>query len=142
MQNNCITITYLSKVSFASLNGADKEVDNINPIKKVTLHNGEELPYVSSQALRRALRDGLQGLGWQMSPVAESSEKKGAAKTGLNPAQYIDDDLFGFMDADKKETLTRTSPVRVDALLALTSYKGDLDFGTNYMAKAIGGNPN
>ncbi|MFN0203184.1 MAG: type I-B CRISPR-associated protein Cas7/Cst2/DevR, partial [Bacteroidia bacterium] len=79
---------------------------------------------------------------WQMSPVAESSEKKGAAKTGLNPTQYIDDDLFGFMDADKKETLTRTSPVRVDALLALTSYKGDLDFGTNYMAKAIGGNPN
>ena len=33
MKTNSITITYLSKVSFASLNGSDKEVDNINPIK-------------------------------------------------------------------------------------------------------------
>ena len=54
MKKNSITITYLSKVSFASLNGADKDVDNINPIKKITVENGTELPYVSSQALRRA----------------------------------------------------------------------------------------
>lgn len=141
MKNNSITITYLSKVSFASLNGADKEVDNINPIKKVTLHNGEELPYVSSQALRRALRDGLASFGWNVSPVGEASEKKGAAKTAADGVSYIDDDLFGFMDA-QKETITRTSPVRVDALLALSSYKGDLDFGTNFMAKTVGGTPN
>jgi CRISPR-associated protein Cst2 len=48
MKTNSITITYLSKVSFASLNGGDKDVDNINPIKKITLSNGEELPYMSS----------------------------------------------------------------------------------------------
>jgi CRISPR-associated protein Cst2 len=63
MKINSLTLTYLSKVSFASLNGGDKEVDNINPIKKITLANGEELPYVSSQALRRALRDSGNGLG-------------------------------------------------------------------------------
>lgn len=149
MQTNSITITYLTQVSFASLNGADKEVDNVNPIKKITLNDGSELPYVSSQAIRRAIRDQLGELGWELSPVSMPSEKKGAAKTALRPEVYIDDDLFGFMDAskgdkdgDKGTANTRTSPVRVDALLALTKYQGDLDFGTNYMSKSIGGDPN
>lgn len=148
MNKNSITITYLSKVSFASLNGADKEVDNINPIKKVTLSTGEELPYVSSQALRRALRDRLAEMGWELSPVSEASVKKGAPKTSLSPASYIDDDLFGYMDASKGDnetkgkSTTRTSPIRVESLLALSTYKGDLDFATNYMGKAAGADPN
>ena len=149
MKTNSLTITYLSKVSFASLNGGDKEVDNIVTIKKVTLDNGDQLPYLSSQAVRRALRDKLEELGWTVSPVATASEDKGAAKTQLDPVQYIDDDLFGFMDAAKgkesgqKGTATvRTSPVRVESLLALTKFHEDLDFGTNYMAKKVGGQPN
>ncbi|AQG80466.1 type I-B CRISPR-associated protein Cas7/Cst2/DevR [Spirosoma montaniterrae] len=149
MKTNSLTITYLSKVSFASLNGGDKEVDNIVTIKKVTLDNGDQLPYLSSQAVRRALRDKLEELGWAVSPVAKASEDKGAAKTSLDPAQYIDDDLFGFMDAakgkdaEKGKATVRTSPVRVEALLALTKYQEDLDFGTNYMAKKVeGGQPN
>ena len=144
MKTNSITITYLSKVSFASLNGADKEVDNINPIKKITLSNGEELPYVSSQALRRALRNGLESMGFSLSPIQEASAKKGAPKTTIKPVEYIDDDLFGYMDASpsKEEkgrgtSTTRTSPIRVEALLALTEYKGDLDYATNFMGKGV-----
>jgi CRISPR-associated protein Cst2 len=148
MTTNSITITYLTKVSFASLNGSDKEVDNINPIKKITLADGSELPYVSSQALRRAIRDRLGEMGNALSPVSEASVKKGAPKTALRPVEFIDDDLFGFMDAskgegdDKGKSTTRTSPIRVDALLALTQYQGDLDFATNYMGKNAGAQPN
>ncbi len=148
MNTNSITITYLSKVSFASLNGSDKEVDNINPIKKVTLHNGEELPYVSSQAIRRALRDKIEELGGSTSPVGVSSTDKGAPKTALNPIKYIDDDLFGYMDAAKGEdgaagtSNVRTSPIRVESLLALVTYKGDLDYATNFMGRKIGLNAN
>jgi len=148
MKPNSITITYFSKVSLASLNGSDKEVDNINPIKKVTLQNGEELPYVSSQAIRRALRDKIEELGHTISPVGESSTAKGAPKTALNPITYIDDDLFGYMDARAGEdggagtSKVRTSPVRVESLLALATYKGDLDYATNFMGKKIGLNPN
>lgn len=148
MKPNSITITYLSKVSLASLNGSDKEVDNINPIKKVTLQNGEELPYVSSQAIRRALRDKIEELGYTISPVGESSTSKGAPKTALNPIKYIDDDLFGYMDAKAGEdggagtSNVRTSPIRVESLLALATYKGDLDYATNFMGKKIGLNPN
>ncbi|MGE0589259.1 MAG: type I-B CRISPR-associated protein Cas7/Cst2/DevR [Cyclobacteriaceae bacterium] len=148
METNSITITYLSKVSFASLNGSDKEVDNINPIKKVTLQNGEELPYVSSQAIRRALRNKLEELGQPVSPVGVSSTDKGAPKTEMNPAKYIDDDLFGYMDAVKAKddeagfSNVRTSPIRVESLLALVTYKGDLDYATNFTGKKIGLNAN
>lgn len=141
LKPNSITITYLSKVSFASLNGADKDVDNINPIKKITLNNGQELPYVSSQAIRRALRDKLEELGWELSEISEASAKKGAPKTMCNPRDYIDDDLFGYMNAEKGEegakgsSTIRTSPIRVEALLSLDKYQGDLDFGTNFMGK-------
>ena len=143
MKTNSITITYLSKVSFASLNGSDKEVDNINPIKKVTLQSGEELPYLSSQAVRRALRDKLEELGNHISPVGSSSTDKGAPKTEMNPIKYLDDDLFGYMDASKGKdgapgtSDIRTSPVRVESLLALATYKGDLDYATNFMGKKI-----
>ena len=54
----CLSITYLTPVSFASLNGSDKEADNVSSIKKLT-RNGREYPYVSAQAVRRALRDQL-----------------------------------------------------------------------------------
>lgn len=143
MKTNSLTITYLSKVSFASLNGSDKEVDNINPLKKITMKNGEELPYVSSQAVRRALRDKLEELGSDISPVGKSSTDKGAPKTEMNPIKYIDDDLFGYMDASKGKdgakgtSDIRTSPIRVESLLALATYKGDLDYATNFMGKKI-----
>ena len=136
---NSITITYLSKVSFASLNGADKDVDNINPIKKITLANGRQLPYMSAQALRRALRDRLEEMGEEISVVSKG-EGKAPSVTESDPKSYIDDDLFGYMNA--KGGHQRTSPVRVDALVALSPYQGDLDFGTNYQAKDIGGDPN
>ena len=148
MNANSITITYLSKVTFASLNGSDKEVDNINPIKKIRLENGDELPYVSSQAIRRALRDKLAEMGEPVSPVARPSEKKGAVKTAMNPVEYIDDDLFGYMDAaagqggEKGKSTTRTSPIRVEALVAQNPYNEDLDYATNFMGKDIGSDPN
>lgn len=143
LKPNSITITYLSKVSFASLNGADKDVDNINPIKKITMSNGEQLPYVSSQALRRALRDQLKSMGWALSEISVATEKKGVVKTSYDPSHYIDDDLFGFMNTIAgKGSETRTSPIRVESLLALSKYHGDLDYGTNFMGKEIGADPN
>lgn len=148
MKTNSITITYLSKVSFASLNGSDKLVDNINPIKKVTMQSGEQVPYVSSQAIRRALRNKIEEHGHTISPVNPPSEKKGAVKTALNPVQYIDDDLFGYMDAkagegsEKGTSNVRTSPVRVESLLALATFKDEFDYATNFMGKKIKLDPN
>lgn len=135
-----LTITFLTPVSLASLNGSDKEADNVSSIKKLT-RGAKTYPYVSSQALRRALRDQL-GNKHTLSEGQASKEKKGAAITKCLPMEYIDDDLFGFMDASKTGTHKRTSPVRVSPLLALDPYEGDLDFGTNYMSVDSGGDPN
>jgi CRISPR-associated protein Cst2 len=137
-----LTITYLSPVSFASLNGSDKEADNISNIKKIQRGN-DEFPYVSSQAVRRALRDQLAVLGHELSEGVASTIAKGAATTQQAPDKFIDDDLFGYMGTEKgKPSITRTSPVRVSPMISLDKYQGDLDFGTNFMSKDSGGNPN
>ena len=146
-ESKALTISYLTPVSFASLNGSDKEADNISSIKKITV-DAEEYPYVSSQAVRRALRNQLEVLGWALSEGAVSTIKKGAATTEQMPEKYIDDDLFGYMGTEsassegKGKSYKRTSPVRVSPLVALTPYQGDLDFGTNYMGTKAGGDPN
>jgi CRISPR-associated protein Cst2 len=141
MQSKCLTLTYLTRASYASLNGADKEADNISSIKKIRMNDGNEYPYKSSQAIRRDLREQLAVLGWELSEAALAKQKKGAAYTLGEPEKYIDDDLFGFMIADKA-TKKRTGPVRVSPLISLEPYRGELDFATNYMGVKAGGNPN
>ncbi len=143
-----LTITFLTPVSLGSLNGSDKEADNVSSIKKLT-RGSKTYPYVSSQALRRALRDQLGVLLGpdKLSEGVAAKDNAGAKTknpsiTRCLPGQYIDDDLFGFMDASKGGTHKRTSPVRVAPLLAIDPYEGDLDFGTNYMGVDSGGTPN
>ena len=142
-----LTLTYLTPVSFASLNGSDKEADNISSIKKISVGT-EQLPYVSSQAVRRALRNQLEVLNRTLSEGVSASQAKGAATTEQKPAEYIDDDLFGYMgtetgaDGAKGKSTKRTSVVRVSPLIAQNPYMGDLDFGTNYMGVKAGRDPN
>jgi CRISPR-associated protein Cst2 len=142
-----LTLTYLTPVSFASLNGSDKEADNISSIKKIKVGK-EDYPYVSSQAVRRALRNQLEVLGNTLSEGEAAKIAKGAATTKQEPSTYIDDDLFGYMGTEeaaggkKGKATKRTSVVRVSPLVALNPYLGDLDFGTNYMGTKAGGDPN
>ena len=142
-----LTITYLTPVSFASLNGSDKEADNISSIKKITRET-DQFPYVSSQAVRRALRDQLAVMGKTLSEGVVATIKKGAATTQQEPEKYIDDDLFGYMGTEeategkKGKSTKRTSPVRVSPLISLQKYEGDLDFATNFMGVEAGGDPN
>lgn len=141
MNAKALTITYLTRASYASLNGSDKEADNIASIKKIQKNDGKEYPYCSSQAVRRAIREQLAVLGWELSETSVAKQKKGAASTQCDPQEFIDDDLFGFMQADA-ETIKRTAPLRVSPLISLDPYRGEMDFGTNYMSVKTGGNPN
>jgi len=159
---NSITITYLSKISFGSPNGADKEIDNINPIKKIKMNDGLEYPYISSQAVRRALRDKLEELGYEgkvdkIDAKAKNSKKEvsdkandetndatdqdersenAPVKTAMDIKEYIGDDLFGYLDA--KSGQKRTSPLRVESLVSLHPFKEGLDYGTNFQGDKIG----
>ncbi len=142
----CLTITYLTSISIGSLNGSDKEADNISSIKKIS-RGVDQFPYGSSQWVRRALREQLGSMDWTLSEGIASTDKR-ASTTLQKPAEYIDDDLFGFMgtekasDGQRGSATKRTSPVRVSPLISLNRYEGDLDFGTNYMGVKAGGDPN
>jgi CRISPR-associated protein Cst2 len=133
--SNCLTFTSLSKISLGSINGAETE-GNISTVKKITLPNGEELPYVSGQSLRRMIRDRLVEAGEQLSPLnltddnmAARADKAPTISEG-DPASYIDDDIFGFMQAVSGKTRRRTAPVRVSPAVGLFPLNGDRDYGT------------
>ncbi|MCG8639855.1 MAG: type I-B CRISPR-associated protein Cas7/Cst2/DevR [Desulfobacterales bacterium] len=111
----------LLDVDVAALNnaGSDKSsnLDNAVVTKKIW-KNGKAYPYVSGQAWRYWWRDTLaKSFDWEMSPVIR--EKK-IAYTQADPFRYPDDDLFGYMRAEKKDTLTRVSPLKNSALIALS----------------------
>ena len=79
-----LTITFLTPVSIGSLNGSDKEADNVSSIKKLT-RGTKTYPYVSSQALRRALRDQLGVLNYELSEGKAAKEKKGMPSLNACP---------------------------------------------------------
>lgn len=143
---NCLTITWLAEASLASFNAGDKEADNLVSLKKITRQDGQYV-YISGQAVRRALRDRLEDMGEKLSlvPVKEGQDKKQTAHTQGEPAEYIDDDLFGFMIATKgqaESATKRTAPVRVAPMMSLTPWQGETDFGANFMKMDIDGKPN
>ncbi len=132
--SKAITMTYLVKVSAANVNASHTE-GNIQTIKRVTLPDGGVLPYISGQAVRRMLRDRLEDLGWMLSePFAKVSGQE--VTPPVEPDKYIDEDLFGYMDASGGRR--RTSPTRVSALVGLFPYWGDRDLGTRSFERFTG----
>ncbi len=124
--SKAISIGYLAKVSAANINASHTE-GNVIVAKKVTLPDGSTLPYVSGQAIRRMLRDRLEDLGYALSePHAQISGQE--VKPPVRPWEFIDEDLFGYMDASGGKR--RTSPVRVSAAVGLFPFQGDRDLGT------------
>ncbi|GFO97421.1 DevR family CriSPR-associated autoregulator [groundwater metagenome] len=95
-----LAITYLVRLSIASPSGGRSEIENLNVIKKIR-EGFLDFPYASSQAMKRALRDTMRGLGYSVSPMITSSP----ARTIADPIKYIDDDLFGFMDPSSKKEI-------------------------------------
>lgn len=133
--SNSINFTLLFKVSIGSINGSETE-GNISTIKKITLSNGDQLPYISGQSIRRMIRDRWIDAGEKLSPLNLVSEtmsnnaKKAPNISAGNPSEYIDDDLFGYMQAVTNDNRHRTSPVRVSPAIGLFPYQGDRDYGT------------
>jgi CRISPR-associated protein Cst2 len=86
----------------------------------------EEVPYVSAQAWRRWLRDTTnEENGWNPSELQQigTSEKGSTSKiaTFLNPIEYGEDDLFGYMKSGSgtEESIQRTSPFKTSILKGL-----------------------
>lgn len=139
--SKAIVIGYLAKVSAANVNASHTE-GNVVVTKKITLPDGSTIPYISGQAIRRMLRDRLEELGYRLSePFAQVSGQE--VTPPVRPWEFIDEDLFGYLDPSGGRR--RTSPVRVSAAVGLFPFQGDRDLGTRSFerfgqAMAAGGN--
>ncbi len=124
--SKAIAIGYLAKVSAANVNASYTE-GNVLVAKKVTLPDGNALPYISGQAIRRMMRDRLADTGFELSePFAKVSGQE--VTPPVEPWKFVDEDLFGYLDSSGGRR--RTSPVRVSAAVGLFPYQGDRDLGT------------
>lgn len=104
--------------------------DNMAKVKYLTIGRGERVPYISAQAFRRWWRDSLP-VTEKRSPVTRSgSGKKQQAHTAGRPDQHLDDDLFGYMVAVKKENYQRDTVLATGTLVSLASKRIVSDFGT------------
>ncbi|MDN5331056.1 MAG: CRISPR-associated protein Cst2 [Tepidanaerobacteraceae bacterium] len=139
--SKAIAIGYLVKVSAGNVNASHTE-GNVVVAKKITLADGSTIPYISGQAIRRMFRDRFEELGYQLSEPF--SEVKGQEVTPpVRPWEFIDEDLFGYMDPSGGRR--RTSPVRVSAAIGMFPFQGDRDLGTRSFerfgqAMSAGGN--
>ena len=128
---NCINIAYIFKTSLGSINGSWTE-GNVSTVKKITLPDGRLLPYVSGQSIKYQIRKGWveMGLKDQLSEIKQAEVAAGVNFTAGDPAQYLDDDLLGYMIASTGENRRRTAPVRTSAAIGIFPYRGDRDLGT------------
>jgi CRISPR-associated protein Cst2 len=137
---NCLNLSYIFKVSLGSINGSTTE-GNIATIKKITLPNGDTLPYISGQSMKYQIRRKLEDKGYVLSSVTKSEAGgKGKAPdiSEGNPDKNIDDDLFGYLIPEKGGTRRRTAPVRVTPAIGLFKYANDRDFGTKSKEQSTG----
>ncbi|MCB9310134.1 MAG: type I-B CRISPR-associated protein Cas7/Cst2/DevR [Lewinellaceae bacterium] len=128
---NCLNVAYIFKTSLGSINGSWTE-GNVSTVKKITLPNGNQLPYVSGQSLKYQIRKAWveMGLKDQLSEVQQSETTAGVNFTAGDPSKYLDDDLLGYMIASTGENRRRTAPVRVSAAIGVFPFRNDRDLGT------------
>ena len=115
----------------SALNNAGQDSGNRteNAVVVKTLRRGRSVyPYVSAQAWRYWWRRTLQEkFEWHLSPVTRETK---IAFTSANPFQYPDDDVFGYMRAQKNnKTLTRLSPLKCSPLVSVYESNPVDDFG-------------
>lgn len=158
MQNLKTQGFVLLDTDVAALNNSGKSKQsafgNAIATKKITKGRNTHV-YVSGQAWRYWWRQTLQqDCGWNMSPIIRG--KKDNVYSACNPMQYPDDDLFGYMRADKDEvkdeegntvmkkggkgkkeeaemqdaTVTRVSPLKNSALISVLSVNPTRAFST------------
>lgn len=136
-----ITGLILIDAPASALNNGEGE-DTKAKVKSIHVRGQGDFPYVSAQSFRYWLRTTLEKHfpGWQASPVySAGAGKKQQAYTAGDPVQYWDDDLLGYMRAEKTETLTRVSPFRTSTLVSIAPVSLVDDFGVMARVKKVEG---
>lgn len=122
------TATFLNGAGLAS--GEDQNTILPKLFKETVKERKEDVPYVSAQAWRRWLRDtSNEENNWTPSELhaIEFNAKGSTSKisTELNPIDYPEDDLFGYMKSGSKgeESIQRTSPFKTSILRGIRNMR-------------------
>jgi CRISPR-associated protein Cst2 len=126
-------MTYLAgKVALDITAGAPNNGEGQNNVGVVKqLRVGRDIhPYVSAQAFRRWIRDSLPASELRSPVIPEGRGQRQQAYTAGRPDLYVDDDLFGYMVAVKKESFQRDTVLATGTLVSVAPCKPTQDFGT------------
>jgi CRISPR-associated protein Cst2 len=134
-------ITVVTPTAIAANNRGEGDGSTLSTLQKITCGNDQHTT-VSAEAIRWGLREYLQNnyekhVNRTFDPDQDRYNLKGEQneKKGYNPTDYIDDDLFGYMDAKKgadneDATKKRRGVLEVSRAISLDPYWGDIAFGS------------
>jgi CRISPR-associated protein Cst2 len=134
MRSKFMEIAFLTKVEKSNINAAGTD-GNITSLKKTTEIDDTQRVFISGVSLKYSIKEYLRDLGYELSPIkgkekGEGKERGAQITTECNPAKYIDDDLFGYMDT--KSDNKRVAPVKTNGMIALFPYKNDMNRGVRF----------
>lgn len=132
-----ITGIMLIDAPASALNNGQGE-DTLAKVKSIRVPGLGDFPYVSAQSFRYWLRESMHREHPELpaSPVyTAGAGKKQQAYTEGDPLTYWDDDLLGYMRAEKSETVTRISPFRTSTVMSIAPVAVVEDFGVMARAK-------
>jgi len=129
-------VTIVTSTSVAANNRGEGDGSTLATLQKITRGN-EQYTTVSAEAIRWGLREYCQNNHErQTNRTFDADKDQYTFKTEkFSAEEYIDDDLFGYMDAkqdkdDKNATTKRRGALEISRAISLDPYWGDIAFGS------------
>ncbi|MGL5942139.1 MAG: type I-B CRISPR-associated protein Cas7/Cst2/DevR [Waterburya sp.] len=131
-----IFFTIVTPTAVAANNRGEGDGSTLSTLQKITRGN-DQYTTVSADAIRWGYRECLQNS--QPDKVNRTfdaeADKYNIKDEKYNAVTYIDDDIFGFMDAkkdkdNKNATIKRRGALEVSRAISLDPYWGDITFGS------------
>jgi CRISPR-associated protein Cst2 len=136
-----IFATIVTSTAVAANNRGEGDGSTLSTLQKITRGN-DQYTTVSAEAIRWGLREYLQNLdATQVNRTFDPDKDVYNLKNErFSPKEFIDDDLFGYMDAKKGKdnedaTTKRRGVLEVSRAISLDPFWGDIAFGSKGGAK-------
>jgi len=128
--------TIVTATAVAANNRGEGDGSTLSTLQKITRGN-DQYTTISAEAIRWGLREYLQNTHPEETNRTFDPDKDqyNFKNESFNAKDFIDDDLFGFMDAkkgsdNKDATTKRRGALEVSRAISLDPYWGDIAFGS------------
>jgi len=133
--------TIVTSTAVAANNRGEGDGSTLSTLQKIT-RGSDQYTTVSAEAIRWGLREYLQNLDADKVNRTFDSDKEvyNLKNERFSAKDFIDDDLFGYMDAKKGKdnenvTTKRRGALEVSRAISLDPFWGDITFGSKGGAK-------